>query len=145
MDETTNETRYKVLSNGAVYDLQEKRIVKGAAMSSDDAAALVAKRIEKRRQVIKEAANGGVLRKDYIEKYGDLAFVAAITETQMIKATTPDDPKSTEAARWIMRESGESEELSKGGGAVELSEMRGLLRDIAMAAREIEAARRAND
>lgn len=42
-----DEERYKTLTNGAVYDLQAKRIVKGAVMSSDGARAMVAKKREK--------------------------------------------------------------------------------------------------
>lgn len=143
MEETTLDTRYKVLSNGAVYDLQEKRIVKGAALSSADASALAARKAELRRAVVREAANEAVQRGDYKARFGDLAFVAAITETQMLKATTPDDPKSTEAARWVMRESGEGEEVAKADSTVQMSEVRGLLRDIAEAARQIEAAQKA--
>ena len=66
-------------------------------------------RQEKKRAVVAAAANAAVERGDYKRTHGDLAFVAAITEAQYIKATTPDDPKSTDAARFIMDAAGLSE------------------------------------
>lgn len=107
-----------------------------------DARTLAYARHEKRRAAVRAAANAAVQRADYHAAFGDLAYVAAITETQMIKATTPDDPKSTEAARWLMRESGEGEDAAgaAGAGAVPLAEVNQLIHELADMARAVAAA-----
>ena len=143
-DWTMDETKYKVLANGAVYDLEQKRIVRGAALDSATASALASRKAEKRREIARAAANAAVERADYHASYGDLAFVAAIIQTAMMKAQTPDDPKAIEAARFVMLETGESEKLQS-DAAVPVSEMRGLLRDIAEVARSIAAAQQPAD
>ena len=99
----------KVLSNGAVYDLEAKRIVSGAVLTSDGARQLVAHRTERKRAVIAQAALDAVERDDYRAQYGGDAWIAAIAEAQMRKATTPDDPKSTDAARFLLTEAGIAE------------------------------------
>jgi hypothetical protein len=132
--------RYKTLSNGAVYDLEQKRIVSGAVLTSAEASALRAKRTEKRRQVIKQAANAAVQRADFHAAYGEDAYIAAIIETAMLKATTPDDPKAIEAGRFILTEAGETDKQTA-ESAVSIDDMRGLLRDIAAVARAVQSAR----
>jgi hypothetical protein len=36
-----------------------------------------------------------------VSLYGDTAYLAALTQAQMIAATTPDAPNSTRAADWV--------------------------------------------
>lgn len=64
------------------------------------------KRAEKRRQIVMEAANEAVERGDWKQAYGEYAFVAAIANTAMMKATTPDDPKAIEAGRFVLGQAG---------------------------------------
>lgn len=119
------ETKLKTLKNGAVYDMERHRIVANpggglAAFNSDTARQAQARRQEQKRLAVAAAANAAVERGEYRALYGDMAYVAAITEAQYIKATTPDDAKSTDAARFIFQESGVAESLSAGsdGAAV---------------------------
>ena len=132
----TEDSNLKVLANGAVYDMTAKKIVKGAALTSADAASLAAKKIDKRRAIAKQAANQAVERADYHTAFGDLAFLAALVETAMIKATTPDDPKAIEAGRFVLQATGEAETPGQSAD-VPVAEMRGLLRDLADLARAI--------
>lgn len=112
-DETTNTANLKTLRNGAIYDMNVKRIVKGASLSSVDAANLRAKRTEKRRQIVREAANQMVQDGQLKATYGDDAFIAAIVQTAMMKATEPEDPKSIEAAKFILQEAGETDKQAQ--------------------------------
>jgi hypothetical protein len=105
----TEESRTKVLKNGAVYDLDKKRIVQGQRLTSAEASALGQRKYQRKREVIAAAAAAAVERGDYRAAYGDDAWIAAIAEAQYIKATTPDDPKSTDAARFLLQETGLSE------------------------------------
>jgi hypothetical protein len=133
-----DETRTKVLKNGAVYDMESKRIVKGATLSSDQAAHMAAIREQKKRDVARSAANKAVERSDYTSAYGDLAYLAAIIDAAMMKALTPEDSKSIEAARFVVSMTGDSEPASS-AAAVPLAEVRGLLHDIAETARSLQA------
>lgn len=140
-DPGTDESgRFRVLSNGAVYDNQLKHIVKGAALTSDGARALVEKRVENRRAVVRAAANSNPRAVALASEYGVLAFLAAMTEAQMAKATNPADPKSTEAANWIARYTGEAEEGNNSGSESAIDDLRGLVRDIADLARAVSDA-----
>ena len=113
----TEDNKIRVLSNGALFDTEKKRIVglkpelakKNVQITSENAAEFVARRVERKREIIAQAANEAVERDDYKLKYGGDAWIAAITEAQYIKATTPDDPKATDAARFLLQEAGISE------------------------------------
>lgn len=139
--------RYKTLSNGAVYDNLTHRIVKGAALTSAGAAQLATLRTDRKRAVVREAANNAVQRADYRAKYGDYAYLAAITEAAMLKATTPDDPKAIEAGRWIVREAGDSEEMQPAAGSEMLSagSIKGILHELAALARALADGQPADD
>lgn len=128
----------KVLSNGAIYDLDKKRIVSGAALSSDGARALVQKREESRRAVVRDVANSAAAASDYRGAHGDLAYLAAITNAAMTKATNPADPKMIEAANWLQRAAGDVDEPGSGGDSG-VEELRGLVRDLAELARAVAA------
>ena len=99
-------------------------------------------RREQKRAVVVAAANAAVEREDYRHNHGDLAFVAAITEAQYIKATTPDDPKSTDAARFILTEAGISESQrgpADGENNAAVNELMQVVADIAAIVRRIDA------
>jgi hypothetical protein len=111
---TDAEPRTKILKNGAVYDLDKGRIVANpgggtAAIRSDNASEYHAKRQERKREVMIAAANEAVQRDDW-RAHGDLAYVAAIADTAMMIATTPDSPKAIEAGRFLLRETGLAQE-----------------------------------
>jgi len=126
-----DEAKTKVLSNGAVYDLETKRIVKGASLSSVDASAIRAQRDQKRRDLAREAANLAVENGEFKTKYeGDAYFVEIINAAQR-KATNIDDPKMIEAARFVLAATGDGESVAGGSASVPLSEVRGLVRDLA--------------
>ena len=112
--ETVERDGVKVLvyDNGMERNADNGRMMRpptSALITPETANVLQRRRQEKKREAIIAAANAAVERGDYRETYGDLAFTAAIAEAQYIKATTPDDPKSTDAARFLMQESGLSE------------------------------------
>ena len=102
-------------SNGVHIDPITKRFVKGgkpvtAIATTSQASELAHLRHDRKRAVVQAAANEAVERDDWRITHGDMAFVAAIANTAMLKATTPDDPKAIEAARFLLRESGLSQE-----------------------------------
>ena len=136
----------KILKNGAVYDMEQHRIVANpggglAAFTSETARQAHAIRQERKRAVIASAANDAVERGDYRERFGDMAFVAAVAEAQYLKATTADDPKSTDAARFLLQESGLSESATRdtGGGSPSLPVVPGVVVLIAELARRVES------
>jgi len=99
--------RIHIYDNGLERDADTGRIVKAAPefqIKPENANDYLRRRAEKRAATVAAAANAAVERDSYRRDYGDLAFVAAITEAQYIKATTPDDPKSTAAANFIFEQ-----------------------------------------
>jgi hypothetical protein len=114
MSDDTETRGTRVLANGAVYDLDKHRIVSNpgggrSAITSETASQMQAIARERKRQAMATAANAAVLRDDWRVSYGDLAYAAAIADTAMIKATTPDDPKAIDAARFLLQETALSE------------------------------------
>jgi len=106
----------KTLSNGAVYDMDKKRIVKGATLSSDTAREMVQARVQKKREVIAQSAQEAVENGDLTVRYGAEAWLAEVTQAQMRLATTPDAGKaSTLAATWLVDNTGMSEKHAKEG------------------------------
>lgn len=142
--EENQDTRYKTLKNGAVYDMEEKRIVSGAVLTSDGARALVQKREESRRAAVRAVANQNPKAAALAAAHGDLAYIAAITESAMVKATNPADPKMIEAANWITRVAGDDFGTDSGGDS-SVEEVRGILRDLAGLARAVLEARAVED
>jgi hypothetical protein len=113
-----NKQRTRVLKNGAIYDMDTKRIVANpgggaSAITKQNASEMQAQRQAKKRETIAAAANQAVERSDYRTTYGDLAYVAALAETAYIKATTADDPKAIDAARFLLQETGLSEKQAE--------------------------------
>ncbi len=137
----SDQSRYKTLSNGAVYDMESKRIVKGAALSSAEAASLASQRASRRQEIARMAANKAVERADYASAYGDMAYMAAIIEAAMLKATTPEDNKSIEAAKFIVSMTGDSEPapMAASSEPAALAEVKAIIHEIADMARAIRA------
>lgn len=117
----------KVLSNGAIYDTDAKKIVamrpdlatKNTQITSENAGAMQARLIELKREAVRRGANAVVSEGG---KYDgtDFDFVEAIAEVQTIKALNPDDAKSTDAARFVFQEAGiaEAKQAQQQGDAV---------------------------
>lgn len=107
----------RVLSNGAVYDMNKHRIVNSQAVTtkftSETAVLALSKGQEQKREALKRAANivaeqgGGV---DGREMTGDLAYVEAIGEAMAMKAMSVNDPKAVDAARFLFTETGIAEQ-----------------------------------
>ena len=96
--------RVLVYDNGLEKNAATGHIMRpadNALITSENARALQRKRQEKRREALLAAMLEGVERKEFIEKFGEDAWIMAIGYSAMIKATTPDDPKAIEAARFL--------------------------------------------
>jgi len=108
----------KVLSNGAIYDMQKKRIVtvkpelaaKSTQITPATASEYHAKRQERKRERIQAGALAAVRDKlpDKFEGEGD-DWVEAIAEAITYKALDRLDPKQVDAARFLLQETGLSE------------------------------------
>jgi len=110
----------KVYESGAEYDQTTKKLVKPAdhvLIDSAKAKEYNRRYRELRAQTITQAANDAVENNSYKVHYGDMAWVAAVTEAQYIKATTPDDPKSTAAANFLFTQANISADQEKQGDA----------------------------
>jgi len=106
----------RVLANGAVYDMNRKRIVDSrnvtTKITSENAVALQSRQQELKRAALVKAANavaeqGGSVNGSALA--GDLAFVEAIGEAMMMKALTVNDPKAVDASRFLIHETGLAE------------------------------------
>ena len=106
MEEAQIEPKTKVLANGAVYDLDKKKIVSGAVLTSDKAREMVRARVERKRERIIAGANAALGKSQDWVAPQDLDFVEAIAEVAAMKALNPDDPKSIDAARFLLQEAG---------------------------------------
>lgn len=155
MDDTstpaTASPRTKILANGAVYDLDKGRIVANpgggrAAITKETSSAYHARRQQKKRALIARVASEAVERGDFRARYGDMAFVAAIAETALMKATTPDDPKAVDAARFLLQETGLAEPRQAAGAPASVQAEQAVVLQVigAEAAAEILAAMRGN-
>lgn len=110
------QSHLRVLANGAVYDMNKKRIVDSknvtTKITSESAVLMQSRQQELKREALRRAANavaaqGGSV--DGRELTGDMAFVEAIGESMAMKALTVGDPKAVDAARFLFTEMGISE------------------------------------
>jgi len=99
----------RILKNGAVYDMDKKRIVSGATLSSAEASNLAKQKQEKKHAAIEAAANLIVQRaaaksSDPAMKAlaGDeMAYLKAVAMGRQQAAMDPDSPYGNGAATWI--------------------------------------------
>mgnify|MGYP001600768488 CR=1 FL=1 len=88
----------KTLKNGAVYDLDTKRIVDSSnvttKITAENARDYQSRAVAKKRVIMAEAANSAVQDTRLIEQYGDYAHVAERAQTLQIIASTPDAGKA---------------------------------------------------
>lgn len=101
----------KLLPNGAVYDLDRGRIVANPgggkhAITSENAHAMHARRLERKHKLINAALADGVQSNTLRSKYGEAAWLAEVAQVQQAISTTPDAPGATRAAEFLMRHSG---------------------------------------
>jgi hypothetical protein len=102
----TDTPNVKVLANGAVYDLDKKRIVSGAMLTSDMAKEMVQTRIQKKQERLIAGAAKVLERSGDWELPTDMDVVEAIGEAVMENAIDPTSKKQIEAAKFILSESG---------------------------------------
>jgi hypothetical protein len=107
------EVRTKVLKNGAVYDLDKKKIVSGALLTSDKARELVKRRVELKQERIMAGAAKVLERTGGWDMPNDLDVVEAIGEAVMESALDIDSKKQIEAAKFILAEAGLSASQSQ--------------------------------
>jgi hypothetical protein len=111
LTETDTEARTKVLKNGAVYDLDKKRIVANpgggtTAITSETSSAFHARRQELKRERIMVGAAKVLETLGDWEAPTDMDVVEAIGEAVMENAIDPKSKKQIDAANFILRESG---------------------------------------
>lgn len=105
----------RVLSNGAVYDMSTHRIVSNPgggkyAINKQNASAYARRRFELKRQRIIDAANEFVDNLDGKSPGSDdMRFITEVIKAVMQKALNSQDPKQIDAVRFILKESGLSE------------------------------------
>ncbi len=103
------EPRTKVLKNGAVYDLDKKRIVSSKEVTTKFTSARAVEvnliKIDKKRERLMAGANAIVAKGgDYDGT--DLDFVEAIGEAVTLAALDPTSSQQVKAAEFLFREAG---------------------------------------
>jgi hypothetical protein len=83
-----------------------------APVTHDNAQQFQQARIAAKREVMAAAANAAIDGGKW-SAAGNLAYAAAIADTAMLKATTPDDPKAIEAARFLLENTGLAEQRTQ--------------------------------
>jgi len=114
-----DETRTKVLQNGAIYDLDAKRIIgrdpNGAIVdtriNSGNAIAMQSRRVQSKRDALARGAQRVLEASSGIPATSDMAFVEAIGAALMASAQDPDNRQQVRAAELLIRETGLSERL----------------------------------
>src|SRR5688572_11531345 len=112
----------RTLANGAVYDMNIKRIVSNPGGGTTAITPEVSQEYneikkQQKQEALRKAANAVAEQGGSVDGHalsGDLAFVEAIGESMMMKALTVNDPKAVDAARFIFNETGVSEKQTSG-------------------------------
>jgi hypothetical protein len=113
--------------NGYIYKPSEQLMIK----DSQDSIALHRARRELKRQIVRETASANVNAEKYGAQHGDMAYIAALTEKITEKAMNPKDPKQVDAARFLMKEAGDSEDQDLEDTGADVGAVRGMLSDLA--------------
>src|SRR5512146_2176173 len=137
-------TGTKELSNGATYSYDLGRIIANPgggtkAITSERSLELHQLRRERKRAVVQAAANEAVENMVLRRQYGDDAYIAALVQAAMIKATNIDDPKMIDAARFVMQESGQAETANDAQPSA-TQDVRAILSGLVDLARELRQA-----
>lgn len=112
--EDTQQARYRVYKNGAVFDREQGRIVamkpelatQPTQITRENTGEYLAKRRERKEQLLAEAANEAVENMTLKNLHGSDAWIAEIGGAMQRKATNIDDPKMVDAARFLLQETG---------------------------------------
>jgi hypothetical protein len=144
-----NTPRTKVLANGAIYDMDAKRIValkpelavKNTQITASRASEMLANRIEAKRNTIARAAQDAVQSSRLVKAHGSAAWLAEIAQAQMSIATTPDaGVAATKAADWLVNNAGLGERQAvEAGGTVSLGGVADLVAELAGFASSVAA------
>ena len=146
---TNSQVQYKIVDyngkkarqyqDGSIRNSRGQLLVRhpqAKPITSDNAIAYQRRRQELRAATIAQAANEAVENNSLSVQYGDMNWVAAIAQAQYIKATTPDDPKSTAAANFLLEQAGISaKQAANGDNQASDSSIRSVLSDIATIAK----------
>ncbi len=133
---------HKIYKNGAVFDMDKGRIVamvpelaeKSTQITPESSGALLARKVERKRAILAASALSAVERGDLRLAYGDDAWIAEIGQAMQRKATNIDDPKMVDAARFLMKETGNADD-NTGNTADVLGGLSELVRELAAFAR----------
>lgn len=133
-EELAVEERYKTLANGAIYDMQTKRIVSGKGITTkitpERAIEMQSARQEKKRRAIEAGAQAAVMDKMPDAFTGDDGdWIEAVAQQVAYKALDKLDPKQVDAARFLLQESGLAE--AKQVQATPAASVTDILRDVA--------------
>ena len=146
------EPNTKILKNGAIYDMTEKRIVGlkpelaevNTQITQANASVMVKRRQELKQERIMAGAAKVLERTGEWETPTDLDVVEAIAEAVMLNAVDPTSKKQIDAAKFILTEAGLSEQKSQRENAAENSKIlaspAALLELVGMIEREKSAA-----
>lgn len=130
--------------NGMIRSAENGRIIKpapGNIITAENSSALHRARREKKRAAVRAVASANVKADKWRLEYGDAAYIAAITEQVTIKALNPSDPKQVDAARFLIKEAGDSEDQQTEDGGND-GGLRGVIADIAEIAKAINSTTR---
>lgn len=112
--------------NGHIFKPAPGRII-----TAENSIALHRARKERKQNLVREVASSHVGAEKFKLQHGDMAYIAAMSEKIMEKAMRPGDPKQVEAARFLMREAGDSSEDESEGNEGALTQVREIIRDVA--------------
>lgn len=137
-DMETLPDNYRVYKNGAIFDKDKGRIValrqdlaeKNTQITVHNTSEMAARRLEKKRDAIIRGANAVVAEGGKFDG-SDMDFVEAVAEAQAIKALNPDDPKSTDAARFLLQEAGLADKQAQATPADAIGAAADLVRELA--------------
>lgn len=134
--------RYKTLANGAIYDMQTKRIVSGKGITTkitpERAIEMQSARQEKKRRAIEAGAQAAVMDKMPDAFTGDDGdWIEAVAQQVAYKALDKLDPKQVDAARFLLQESGLAEAKQVQATAAEA--VTDILREVASIAAALAA------
>lgn len=129
--------QFRTLSNGATYDMEKKKIVAGAVLTSDRAREMVRAREEKRIRLYNIGAQRAVQDTQLIREFGDDAHLVERAMTLQILATSPDAGKAAVMADSELRKA-QGYEIPKGLPAGDAGD--GVPRDLAAFAADVLAA-----
>lgn len=108
-------------------------------ITTEDARAIGARKQERKRAILAASALSAVERGDLRLAYGDDAWIAEIGQAMQRKATNIDDPKMVDAARFLMKETGNADD-NTGNTADVLGGLSELVRELAAFARAMPGA-----